>query len=604
MNKFRIFLARLNNVSMKKKLLISYVFVGFLPVLIVGLILTNGMRNMALNQATNEAGVNVDRIEQRMEEVFKLATDISNKTYTDQNLIGILEKKYSSTFEIFNDYKGYKEFDEYVNIYPEEIKNIRVYSFNSTMLSNGGFIKATKEVENTLWFQNSIKNNGRISWDYMLNELKNSHNLSLARLIKNISGNPLGILVIDINYEYFRSFLADEHFETIVINSYDIIVAAEDTRLIGTKFDIPGAGKSPDGKTRLILPVTYKNKPSMSIVRNFSPEYSDSRFKIISIFATDTIFSEPNKISILGFSIMGISIILSMILIYVFATVLNKRTELLCDNIDNVNFGNFDVSITIEGRDEIGQLSESIRFMLKRIKELIHEVYEVNLQRKQLIIEQKEIKLRMLANQINPHFLFNVLETIRSKAQRNSDKEVVEIVKLLSKILRRNLEINNEIIPLTMEFDLVKSYLEIQKYRFGNRINYDISINNDIDDFKILPLIIQPVVENSIIHGLERKVGSGKIFIEVGITGSFLMISVSDDGIGMEEDRLNTILQSLNEQVPEKNVRIGLRNVHQRIKLYYGERYGLKIASKPNEGTRVDILLPEGGDTTAAIIDN
>jgi two-component system sensor histidine kinase YesM len=182
------------------------------------------------------------------------------------------------------------------------------------------------------------------------------------------------------------------------------------------------------------------------------------------------------------------------------------------------------------------------------------------------------------------------------KAHLNGDEEIAEVTKLLGKLMRKNLEIGNEIVTIESEIELVKSYLDIQIFRYGDRINYEINYESeDIKAYKILPLIIQPIVENSIVHGLESKQGGGNVKINLAWKHSNLVITVEDNGGGISAEKLDDILVSFDqlEETPGKHV--GLKNVHQRIKLFYGENFGLRIYSGTGVGTRIEMYLPGGG---------
>lgn len=595
MSKTNLLAAKMNNISMKNKLVLSYILVVFVPILLVGLILTNGMRNMAMEQAEDEASINVERIERILKEVVLLATDISDKIYTDHNLIDILSREYKTTLDTYMDYKRYGEFDESISVYKDKIRHIRIYAFNRTLLNNGQFIPISKEIAALPWYNNALKANGRICWNYIYNEQKKNYYLSLTRLIKDVTGKSLGVLVIDINEEYFNSFLREEHFETIIIDDNDNIVAAKDPELIGKKSKILHLDQNIYENADGMLPIVYKNHSARAITRTFLPKHTNSHFRVVSIFSTDIIVSRANRARILGFSIMGLSLLLALTLIYIFSKAISDRVKHLSRDIHDVTLGNFEVSTSIEGEDEIGQLARDINYMIKSIRELIYEVYETNLQKKQLIIKQKEIELKMLANQVNPHFLFNILETIRMKAHHQGAIEIVQIVKQLGRILRSSLEAESKLIPFHREINLVKSYLELQKYRFEDKLNYTINVEDIAKDYMILPFLIQPIVENSVIHGLEKKIGKGVIDIDVQTTDGFLKIRISDNGVGMDDNRLLDIMQSLNTHENDVGKRIGIRNIYQRIKLHYGEKYGMNIYSQLNQGTRVELLLPGEG---------
>ncbi len=591
MKKVEFILSKLHNIKMKHKLVVSYFLVVLLPVLFVGIILTRGMSDMALEQATNNTVNRVDQIIRRMSEVFKLGNDTSRKIFLSSNIMYILTKHYNTALDVYVDYQNNKMLDEEMALHPEVIGDIRLYSMNDTLLNNSRFIPVDREMYDYPWFARALNDNGRIYWGYNLNENKNKHYLSLTRLLKDKNGNPLGILVIDINDRFFDSVFSGVEFDVAIIDSRDNIIAAKDRSLTGKN-----ASALQIGQYKSMDRIVYKGEPSVVIDRIISPESGGDSFRVVSIFEIDTIMSRVRETSFLGFYIMAASLLVSLLLIILFSDAMSKRIKQLSKDIHEVASGNFDVSLTVKGEDEMGQLSMDLQHMVKSIKELIYEVYEVNLQKKQLVIQQKEIKLRMLANQTNPHFLFNVLETIRSKANCIGAMDIVQIVKLLGKILRSNLEFESEAILLREELNLVKCYLDLQKYRFKDKIEYEINTSVNIDHYKVLPMIIQPIVENSFVHGLEGKIGPGVIRINVSKTEDMLKICVSDNGAGMSEEKLKVIWSSLEDQEYDPNRRVGLRNVYQRIKLKYGERYGLEISSKLNEGTEVSILLPERGD--------
>lgn len=591
MKKVKLTLSKLNNIKMKRKLLVTYLLVVLLPVLFVGIILTRAMSDMALEQATNNTVDRVNEIISDMSEVFKIGNDLSRKIFLSSNLMYILTKHYNKTLDIFVDYQNNKMLDEELSLHSAEISDIRLYSMNDTLLNNSRIIPVGREMYNYQWFSHALEANGMITWGYNFNEIKKKRFLSLTRLLKDKSGSPLGMLVIEINDRFFDTLFSNVEFDVAIVDSQENIIAAKDRALAGKKLSALQIGEYEDMDR-----INYKGKPSIVIDRAFSPESSGDVFRVVSIFGIDTIMSRVRDTSFLGFYIIAASLLISLILIILFSDALSKRIKRLSKDIHEVASGNFDISLAIEGNDEIGQLSTDLQHMIKSIKELIYEVYEVNLQKKQLTIEQKEIKLRMLANQTNPHFLFNVLETVRSKANCIGAMDIVQIVKLLGKILRSSLEFESESILLREELDLVKCYLDLQRYRFNDRITYEINTYVNIDDYKVLPMIIQPIVENSFVHGLEDKIGSGVIRIDIRETGGMLKISVYDNGAGIAEEKLKAIWDSMEEQEYDPNRRIGLRNVYQRIKLRYGERYGLDISSKVGEGTEVSILLPEGGE--------
>ena len=207
------------------------------------------------------------------------------------------------------------------------------------------------------------------------------------------------------------------------------------------------------------------------------------------------------------------------------------------------------------------------------------------------------MQFEMLASQINPHFLYNTLETIRMKALCSGEVELAQVVKMLSKLLRRNLEVSERSVTIASEIEMMKAYLAIQKFRFGERIAYEIECETGVEKYQILPLLLQPIIENAFIHGLERKPGVGCITCRLFTENHQLKIVVKDDGLGMEKERLEKLVASLeNSKSTEKVSRVGLRNIYERIKIYYGEAYGITIVSERDKGTKVTVTLPIVGE--------
>ena len=177
------------------------------------------------------------------------------------------------------------------------------------------------------------------------------------------------------------------------------------------------------------------------------------------------------------------------------------------------------------------------------------------------------------------------------KARVNGQYDIERLVKMLAKILRKNIQAGSQDVTLQMETDLIECYLEIQKYRFGERIQYQIYIEKDLEEYHVFPLLMQPIVENSIIHGLEIKEGLGPIDSTVIRQDKNVCITSRAAGVGMDQETLKKLRESMNRET-QTNKHIGVGNVHRRIRLRYGDEYGIQIDSTPGGGTTVIILLP------------
>ncbi|MBO4414508.1 MAG: histidine kinase, partial [Lachnospiraceae bacterium] len=224
------------------------------------------------------------------------------------------------------------------------------------------------------------------------------------------------------------------------------------------------------------------------------------------------------------------------------------------------------------------------------------EQYEAQIKAQDIRNEQQKMEFKMLSSQINPHFLYNTLETIRMKALTSGDTEVANAICLLGKSMRYVLEnTGNKDTTLAKELEHLKVYLEIQELRFGDRLDYMINIQEGLlpENYRMMGLLLQPVAENAIIHGLADREEGGRVNIDVYSTDNILCIDISDNGCGIEKEQLEALNSSLDSYGGESRTNsIGLYNINRRIRLSYGEDFGIRIESVSGSWTKVSIILP------------
>lgn len=231
--------------------------------------------------------------------------------------------------------------------------------------------------------------------------------------------------------------------------------------------------------------------------------------------------------------------------------------------------------------------------MMDDNKALMQKVVDEQVQKEKIHTKQREVEFKMLASQINPHFLYNTLETIRMKAKINKEPEIEELVKMLAKIMRRNIQVSDKKVTLKSEVQLIEYYLKIQNYRFGDRIHSQVIVDENVEmDAKVLPLIIQPFVENAFVHGLESSEDGGNLTVHVSRDMGVIIVNVEDDGVGMDYYELGKLRYAINSGEAAEKGHIGVSNVNQRLKLQYGEQYGITVDSKKNAGTKITIRMP------------
>ena len=245
---------------------------------------------------------------------------------------------------------------------------------------------------------------------------------------------------------------------------------------------------------------------------------------------------------------------------------------------------------------EIDELSENFNDKIIRIKELIE-----NIKTEQK--NKKNTELWLLQSQINPHFLYNTLDTVVWMAEAGDSKKVVDMITALSGFLRIGLNNGKRFIQIREEIRHIENYLKIQKFRYEDILEYSIDIEDNLFDIRILKLLLQPIVENALYHGIKYKRSGGKISVKGYRKDEHIILQVTDNGIGMETKKLESLKNIIkNESVDEIDIvksskeSFGLYNVAERIRLYYGNEYGLNIDSTENIGTTVSIILPVESD--------
>jgi two-component system sensor histidine kinase YesM len=584
-------LRKMNDIRLKNKLIFSFVFVVFVPVLMVGLYLTAEFRQMTLDNAIKQTQQNVERVKKRTSDILKVAVDISNGLFFDQRFHWVVNQRYERTYDVVAAYREYDEFQKWLGL-NKEIANIRFYMDNPTLLNNWEFIRPDEEITSSAWYREALEHNGMIGWHYVRDETKkNREYLSLVRKIHFYNYNSYGVLVISLDGDHLNHILSQEPFWTMIADQNGNVVASNNQGWIGRSLA--------ELQMETLSPGSYEQevegRASMVIVDDLNHAIGYNGLKIVSVFSIDSIVQEAERISLKGIFVIMISLVVALVLIYGVSRLLTKRLLKLSKQINKVSTGNLNTSLSIDGNDEIGLLARQFNMMVDSVKSLLEEVHESNRQKNQLLIQQNEIKLKMMASQINPHFLFNALESIRMKAHMHHEKEIAHVVKLLGRLMRKNLQIGGSDISLENELDMVRCYLEIQKFRYGERLKYEIDADARANAVMVPPLIVQPLVENAIVHGLENSEEDGWVCVTARVENGELRIVVEDNGVGMERTRLSEIESRLNDSEEDReNARIGLRNVHMRLKLKYGDPYGIRIESAPGQGTTVQLALPMG----------
>lgn len=292
--------------------------------------------------------------------------------------------------------------------------------------------------------------------------------------------------------------------------------------------------------------------------------------------------------------ISGISIFVPLLLMLIYTSYFSRRVNTLRIQMNRVAAGDYEIADSFSGEDELRELFRDMQFTIQNIKQLDKKIYEEKLDKEKLLNYQQKMNFEILSNQINPHFLFNTLETIRMEAMLNEQKKITNMIKNLGSLLRYSLQTRNKMVTLKSELDNVETYLEIQHFRFEDKISYSIVVKDrmDLNKYEIIPFLIQPLVENSFVHGLENKKGTGEIRIVITEGEHCLRIQVEDNGVGMRPDQLDELIRFMKDNNVQESNKIGVRNVYQRLRLFYKDAFHMEIKSVCGEGTWILLELP------------
>lgn len=400
---------------------------------------------------------------------------------------------------------------------------------------------------------------------------------------------PLGYMILYISEDIFKDiyskneyvkdgyiFIADDNLNIVSSNHEEQLGDKLSTNMAGL---IEVAGKSHFEKIK----EQKESKYVMYTILENKEWYLF--FTIPTVRYSDTIYELRRYIAIIFAVAIGGMLVLNLVNAYSFSKPIKKLLQAMQEFGD----GDFNVICSVNTSDEIGALYQRFNMMVYNINDLIDKVYT------ETMLKQ-EAELRSLRMQINPHFLYNTLETINWISREKGIEEVGVIAKSLGDMMRYTIN-GSDFTFVADEIQNIHNYLNIQRTRYRDRIQFSVDIPEELYDYKLPKLILQPIIENAIVHGVENKRSEGKISIRGKIENQQLNFSITDNGAGIEKELLEKILLENGEETEGNHKSIGVANVNQRLKLYYGGQRGLVIHSIVNVGTEVVVRIPVGRDS-------
>jgi two-component system sensor histidine kinase YesM len=471
----------------------------------------------------------------------------------------------------------------------KDISSILIFGTNGEIIPYNENIKLNPKVDPTeqSWYKKAIEAKGKvvISSSHVQNMILNEYNsvISLSReLSSDVGDEKLGVLLVDLNYSVINDicnkiklgnrgyvFIVDAQGNIVYHPEQQMINNNQKIELISQVMRTPGSSFVTSEGTNSRM---YTIKTSQS-----------TGWKIVGVNYVDELVSNKHELQTYtffgGIGFLIIAVLLSIIL----SLRISRPIKHLESSMKEVEKGNFDIQVDIQSSNEIGHLSNRFNRMTIEIKELmLQNIKEQELKRKS--------ELQVLQAQINPHFLYNTLDSIIWMAETGKSKEVILMTASLAKLFRLSISKGQEFISIFNEIEHIKNYLTIQKMRYKSKLDFEINVDKSILSNKVIKIILQPLVENAIYHGVRNNAGKGYIQITGIRKGNRILLQVIDNGIGMSPEEIHKMYQK--DRTSEKGSGIGVQNVNRRIKLHFGDPFGLHFESELGRGTTVNIWLP------------
>lgn len=539
------------------------------------------------------------RLDGYFDEIAAIVNDANYNYYLQNYLIGEKDNEMgyitpSSIKNMQNYEMSSKLFDYSLNNRPD-ISSIMIFGKKNLLLHKGiyTFMTIVQDYTNYKWYKEAVDNPGKSiitgPEQHVFLKGNKEKTFSLSRRISSYEdGSFLGVILIDMNLnkiaEICDSVYPNNESSVMLLNEKGELICAQNSSLDRDNIIEPDALEVLNKELAKAEGKTFSTLLGEKKYQVVSQIYGDAQWQILSIIPKDVLNeSIRSTIWIVIAALVFMWIILVVALNYLLTRVVKPVISLKqhMDLADAVNLG---IRVDVDSHNEIGMLGRSFNKMLERIENLMNQVMKEQ-------EEKRKYELQALQAQINPHFLYNTLDSIIWMAE-TKDSKVIPMIEALAMLFRISLNKGNSMIKIEDEMEHVRNYLFIQSMRYSDKFDYVIQIADDTCYCKTIKLIVQPIVENSIYHGIKKKRGKGSIKVNVFREKDNLYVTVMDNGIGMSPEICETILKKDSHFENTSGSGIGVKNVNQRIQLYFGEKYGLYYKSEIGQGTEAVLKLP------------
>lgn len=587
------------NMTLNRKLVFTFVVCVLLPLVLINLItFTRISENVRLRESENlDASMSIAT--KNIADYLNAAVTVSNTLSMDDGLFSALDRTYISDTDYLESYNSSlkSKLDAYNTLF-EQFNNVKIYTNNQSIIS-GGYVYSinqdigrnpqTENIKDSQWynvFQNSkskIMVYAYYSYNPVTSESNVLHISYLRRLDNYRDINFENILKIDYNIQNLDNILDQDH------STMNLYLIDESGNIVRSTGDVSGKGV---GDQQPILTEKSISKSPNQLTRSIKVVGTPVDWHLVGISTNDLLGKSLIETRAFMIQIALISIVVSAFFIVIIYKSYNERISKLATHLKKVGKHEFDLINTPVSNDEIGNLIMSFNDMASQINLLVNDIHKLEIEKKDLEIEGIKAELEHIQTQMDPHFLYNTLNSMLVVSLKEGYPRLIEIIRDLSRLMRRLIGNKDSMVTLQEELSFTEMYLRIEKFRFMDRFSYSIEIQDDVKQLRIPKLTIQPLVENACNHGISAKRGGGGIQITAMAEGDFLCINVKDDGVGINSWKLAEIIQMIHQADDPNDDHIGIRNIYRRMRLMYGDSFDFQMTSEVDQGVNILMRIP------------
>lgn len=571
----------MNDFNIKKKLIIIYVFCVIIPLVLTDSIILYILYDAEKKEQLYEFENVANNVRYNLEYTFEEVVKEMNNIYVDSKISSFLNEKYKNGYEF---YAASVELSKKTSLDMPggyDISNVVIYADNDTIV-NGGHFYRLSEAENTEWYRRYLESGRKLTFVSYYVGKSDMSALSMRRisLIRHLDyykkDSCEKILRVDLDYNKLARELAQ-------ISYGNNIYVCQGDRILFSNGGHSGSQED-----------YYTLTGEESIAYKSFFEMYGQKIDVLILKPKSSVFQQLEKhIPLIVFLVVA-NLLLPVIMVSIVNKSFTQRLWELGAAFDQIQEGTLHGIENVRGKDEIGILMQNYNRMVKRMNDLIKRVYKDRLERQEIDLARQNAELLALHSQINPHFLFNVLESIRMRSLIQGEEVTAGMIEKLAILERQNINWASDHIKLKEEMSFVGAYLELQQYRFGNRLRYEIDLPEACEDYYIPKLTLTTFVENACVHGMEKKTSTCWIYVRVYLKGSLLCIEIEDTGSGMEEEavqKMNENMRNCSIDDIKENKHVGIINACLRLKMISEGNVKFFLESETGVGTFMTIKV-------------